>query len=87
MTAMLLREPGPAEGRPLERVDLPVPEPGPGEIRLSVRACGVCHADLHTVEGDLALLRWSSLLRSIDGLPVAIEPADLTSHVHAAFSA
>jgi propanol-preferring alcohol dehydrogenase len=55
MKAMLLRETRPAEERPLELVDLPLPEPGPGEVRLAVRACGVCRTDLHTVEGDLAL--------------------------------
>ena len=55
MKAMLLRETRPAEQRPLELVDLPTPEPGPGEIRLAVHACGVCRTDLHTVEGDLAL--------------------------------
>jgi propanol-preferring alcohol dehydrogenase len=55
MRAMLLREPKPAEGRPLELADLPLPEPGPGEVRLAVQACGVCRTDLHTVEGDLAL--------------------------------
>jgi propanol-preferring alcohol dehydrogenase len=52
---MLLREPKPAEQRPLELADLPLPEPGPGEVRLAVQACGVCRTDLHTVEGDLAL--------------------------------
>jgi propanol-preferring alcohol dehydrogenase len=35
--------------------DLPLPEPGAEEIRLRVRACAVCHTDLHTVEGDLPL--------------------------------
>jgi propanol-preferring alcohol dehydrogenase len=52
---MMLREPRPAESRPLERVELPLPEPGPGEVRIAVRVCGVCHTDLHTVEGDLSL--------------------------------
>jgi propanol-preferring alcohol dehydrogenase len=55
MRAMLLREPKLAEERPLELADLPLPEPGPGEVRLAIRACGVCRTDLHTVEGDLAL--------------------------------
>jgi propanol-preferring alcohol dehydrogenase len=55
MKAMLLREPKPAEERPLELTDLPLSEPGPGEIRLAVRVCGVCRTDLHTVEGDLDL--------------------------------
>lgn len=54
MKAMMLREPGPAEGNPLKSVDLPVPEPAPGQIRLRVRACGVCHTDLHLVEGEIA---------------------------------
>lgn len=55
MKAMLLREPKPVEERPLELADLPLPEPGPGEIRVAVRACGVCRTDLHTVEDDLPL--------------------------------
>jgi propanol-preferring alcohol dehydrogenase len=50
---MLLREIAPVEERPLELVDLPMPEPGQGEIRLRVRACGVCRTDLHVIEGDL----------------------------------
>jgi propanol-preferring alcohol dehydrogenase len=41
------------QGRPLELRDLPVPEPGPGQIRLRVRACGVCRTDLHVVDGEL----------------------------------
>jgi propanol-preferring alcohol dehydrogenase len=57
MKAMLLRETKPVEERPLELPDLPLPEPGPGEVRLRVHACGVCHTDLHTVEGDLDLPR------------------------------
>ncbi|MGH7262869.1 MAG: zinc-dependent alcohol dehydrogenase family protein [Candidatus Rokuibacteriota bacterium] len=52
---MLLRAPAPVEKNPLEAVDLPEPTPGPGEIRLRVSACGLCHTDLHEVEGDLPL--------------------------------
>ena len=36
---------------PLRMVDLPVPEPGPGEVRLRVLACGVCHTELDEIEG------------------------------------
>jgi D-arabinose 1-dehydrogenase-like Zn-dependent alcohol dehydrogenase len=50
MKAMVLREPGPVEGNPLVRVDLAMPEPAPGQVRLQVSACGVCHTDLHLVE-------------------------------------
>ncbi len=46
--------PGPIDGDPLEPVERPVPEPGPGEIRVRVFTCGVCRTDLHLAEGDLA---------------------------------
>jgi propanol-preferring alcohol dehydrogenase len=38
---------------PLVAIDRPVPDPGRGEVRLQVRACGVCRTDLHLAEGDL----------------------------------
>jgi propanol-preferring alcohol dehydrogenase len=41
------------QGAPLEAADLPDPEPGPGEVLVRVRACGVCRTDLHVVDGDL----------------------------------
>ena len=53
MKAMLLRTPRPVEERPLELVELPTPAPGPGELLIAVHACGICHTDLHTVEGEL----------------------------------
>jgi propanol-preferring alcohol dehydrogenase len=40
-------------GRPLVWQELPDPEPGPGEIRIRVAACGVCRTDLHVVDGEL----------------------------------
>jgi alcohol dehydrogenase, propanol-preferring len=39
-------------GKPLVIEDVPVPVPGPGEILVKVRACGVCHTDLHAASGD-----------------------------------
>ncbi|MCW5604030.1 MAG: zinc-dependent alcohol dehydrogenase family protein [Burkholderiales bacterium] len=38
----------------LRHVDLSVPRPGPDEILIRVRACGVCRTDLHVVDGELA---------------------------------
>ena len=55
MHAMVLREPKPAEEVPLAETDLPLPKPGPGQVRLKVRTCGVCHTDLHLVEGEINL--------------------------------
>ena len=56
MKALLLRSPAPLSARPapLEWSELPLPEPGPGEVRLLVAACAICHTDLHIVEGELA---------------------------------
>jgi alcohol dehydrogenase, propanol-preferring len=52
--AAVLRAPGPIEPQPrLSLEDLSLPRPGPGEVRLQVEACGVCHTDLHVVEGEL----------------------------------
>ncbi len=31
---------------------VPRPDPGPGEVLVRVKACGVCHSDLHAVEGE-----------------------------------
>ncbi|MET3527199.1 zinc-dependent alcohol dehydrogenase family protein [Phenylobacterium koreense] len=53
MYAMLLS----SAGAPLEAVTRPDPEPGPGEIRLKVLACGVCRTDLHLLDGDLPIRR------------------------------
>jgi len=39
------------EPAPLKRVDLPVPEPGSGELLLKVKACGVCHTEIDEIEG------------------------------------
>ncbi len=36
---------------PLQLVELPDPEPGPGEILVRVSACGVCHTELDEIEG------------------------------------
>jgi propanol-preferring alcohol dehydrogenase len=50
MKAMLLS----SRGRPLEAVDLAVPQPRPEEVLIRVHACGVCRTDLHIVDGDLS---------------------------------
>ncbi len=42
-----------APGRPLVERDLTLPEAGPGQLLVRVRACGVCRTDLHVVDGEL----------------------------------
>ena len=53
MNAMQLGQIAPIETAPLRWVELPLPEPGPGEVRLKVTCCAVCRTDLHIIEGDL----------------------------------
>jgi len=49
MRAMVLTAPR----APLREVELPDPEPGPGQALLRVLACGVCRTDLHVLDGEL----------------------------------
>jgi propanol-preferring alcohol dehydrogenase len=49
MKAMILERPGAA----LKAVERPDPQPGPGQLQVTVSACGVCRTDLHVVDGEL----------------------------------
>ena len=42
-------------GRPLREVELPIPEPGPGQLLLRVHACAVCRTDLHLLDGAVEI--------------------------------
>jgi propanol-preferring alcohol dehydrogenase len=46
---MVLQQPR----RPLVLTDLPPPEAGPGQVRVTVECCAVCRTDLHVVDGEL----------------------------------
>jgi propanol-preferring alcohol dehydrogenase len=43
-----------APGLPLRLAEIAIPQPGPGQVLIKVHACGVCHTDLHIVDGDLS---------------------------------
>ena len=53
MKAMILKKIAPVEEKPLELEDLPIPQPGPEQIRVKISACGVCHTELDEIEGRL----------------------------------
>jgi len=42
-----------AKGEPVSMETIEVPDPGPGEVLVAVKACGVCHTDLHYREGAI----------------------------------
>lgn len=43
-----------SKGAPVEVVPVHVPDPGPGEVLVTIQACGVCHTDLHYREGGIS---------------------------------
>ena len=42
----------PELGAKLEIRELPVPEPGPGQVLIRMQASGLCHTDIHAAAGD-----------------------------------
>ena len=53
MKACFLRTPAKVEKNPLEYGEFPDPSPGPREVLVRVKVCGVCRTDLHVIEGEL----------------------------------
>lgn len=59
MHAQQLDTPAPIEDNPLQWREIATPEPGPAQVLIHVKACGVCRSNLHVIVGD-----WTG-----DGLP------------------
>jgi len=57
MKALILEKPADVLTNPLKMVEMDRPVPGPEQILVKVKVCGVCRTDLHTVEGELGLPR------------------------------
>src|SRR5260370_14369316 len=53
MKAMVLYRPAPIEPDPLRAIELPAPDPGPREMLVRIKPCGVRRTALHVAEGDL----------------------------------
>jgi propanol-preferring alcohol dehydrogenase len=56
MKAMVLEKCGPIDTAPLRWIEVPDPQPGPDEVRVKVRCCGICRTDLHVIESELPCL-------------------------------
>jgi propanol-preferring alcohol dehydrogenase len=74
MHAMVLKK----IGSPLEWTELPDRQPGPGQIRVKVAACGVCRTDLHVVDGELPdpktpIIPGHEIVGRIDALGAGVE--------------
>lgn len=52
MTQTMLAERFYAETREVKLEEIPIPEPGPGQVRIKVAYCGICHSDLSLIDGN-----------------------------------
>lgn len=71
----------PALGAPLEIRDLPVPEPGPGEVVVKIEACGLCHTDIHAARGDWPVKPKIPLIPGHEGVGTIVAVGDGDSAV------
>ncbi len=55
MKAQVLKQPNNVDTSPLNFEQVDTPTPGANQIRIAINVCGLCHTDLHTVEGEIAL--------------------------------
>lgn len=53
MRSLKLHVPKKIERSPLSLEEQPIPQPSATQVRLRIKYCGVCHTDLHIVEGDI----------------------------------
>ncbi len=64
------------KGGPLELVERPIPEPGHGEVRIKVEACGICHSDSLTKEGLMPGIQYPRIPgHEVVGVIDAVGPA------------
>ena len=73
-------------GEPLVWTKLPDRQPGPGEIRIKVAACGVCRTDLHVIDGELPdphvpIVPGHEIVGRIDALGVGVDGLALGDRV------
>lgn len=55
MKAVRLSNISDIETHPLELIEQEIPQPLLGQVRIKIKACGLCHTDLHEIEGELTL--------------------------------
>lgn len=70
----------------LEWVDLPDRQPGPGQIRVKVAACGVCRTDLHVVDGELPnprvpMIPGHEIIGRVDAIGAGVEGLNMGERV------
>src|SRR5262245_36044360 len=74
MSATMLAAVLPEAGQPLQLEEIPIPAPRTGEVLVRVRACGVCHTDLHVIKGEVTFPFPCVLVHEISGTVSALGP-------------
>lgn len=75
--AMLLEK----TGGPVEYKEIDVPVPGPDEVLINVKYSGVCHTDLHAVNGDWPVPTKLPLVGGHEGAGVVVAKGDLVTNI------
>ncbi|MWV62801.1 alcohol dehydrogenase AdhP [Helicobacter saguini] len=68
-------------GKPLVIEEVPIPKPGRGEILVKIEACGVCHTDLHAVDGDWPVKPKKNLIPGHEGIGKIVELGEGVTHL------
>ncbi|WP_458527194.1 alcohol dehydrogenase AdhP [Onishia taeanensis] len=68
-------------GQPLVIEDVPVPQPGPGEVLVKIKASGVCHTDLHAAHGDWPVKPAPPFIPGHEGAGVVVALGEGVTHL------
>lgn len=66
----------PALGEPLEIREVPVPEPGTGQVLVKIEASGLCHTDIHAARGDWPVKPKIPLIPGHEGVGTVVSVGD-----------
>ena len=68
-------------GGPVEYKEIDVPTPGPDEVLVNIKYSGVCHTDLHAVNGDWPVPTKLPLVGGHEGAGVVVAKGDLVTNI------
>jgi alcohol dehydrogenase, propanol-preferring len=66
----------PAFGEPPVIEDRPIPEPGPGQVVITMEASGLCHTDSHAAHGDWPVKPTPPFVPGHEGVGIAHEAGE-----------
>lgn len=69
------------KGGPVEYKEIPVPKPGPEDVLVNIKYSGVCHTDLHALEGDWPLATKLPLVGGHEGAGIVVARGELVKDV------